>query len=116
MSYLLSRGLDTNIIFFLESIKSTECSFIPFTAKQEDYAVHHFLDESGKAGYDVEKTNKLLKTEGTDFVAVALVEGDDAICINTKSGHVVLWLIQSGNGEMIPVAKTFTDFIKMSIE
>ena len=116
MKYLLSRGLAPEIVEYLTSEEANKSEFIPFSVNREDYAIHHFLDGSHRPGYGVKKTNDQLKTFETDYVAVALVEGDDVICINVQDGSVHLWLIQSGDGEMIKVADSFSDFLSISIE
>lgn len=116
MTYLLSRGLDPDVVEYLTSDKANANVFIPFTVKRDDYAIHHFLDGSHRAGYGAKKTNDQLKTDDTDYVAVALVEGDDVVCINVKDGSVLLWLIQSSKGEMIKIADSFSDFLKISTE
>lgn len=116
IAYLLSRGLASDIAEYLTSKKANDSTFIPFAVNREDYAIHHFLDCSQRAGYGIKKTNDQLNTIETDYVAVALVEGDDVICINVKDNSVYLWLIQSGNGEMIKVTDSFADFLGISTE
>ena len=116
MKYLLSRGLAPEIAEYLTSEEANKSKFIPFAVNREDYAIHHFLDGSHRSGYGVKKTNDQLKTDETDYVAVALVEGDDVICINVQDGSVHLWLIQSGDGEMIKVTDSFSDFLSISTE
>lgn len=112
LSYLLIRGVPSHIARFFECEKSTEYIFVPFEIERETYAIHHFLDNSNKVGYDLKEVNLQLKTDETEYVVVALAEGDDAICLNLNNGSVSLWLIQSGNGEMIEIANSFSEFLK----
>lgn len=97
----------------LESFRDKEVEFVPFSAMNMDYAIDHFLDESDEMGYGYECTNKIVSNDR--LVIFGLVEGDDALCFERPSGDVVLWLIQSEGGKIIPLASSLADFLNMSI-
>lgn len=113
--YLKSRGINDAL---LSSIickgPSQQTEFIPFSAGGIDYAVHHFLDDTDLAGYGLVQTNTILNLNDTYFIAVALVEGDDVICVNTENGSVCLWLVQTGRGEWITIADSFASFLELA--
>lgn len=113
--YLKARGVNDALL------KAIICEgpampneFIPFSANGIDYAIHHFLDDSDIAGYGLIQTNAILNLNDNNSVAIALVEGDDVVCINTDNGSVYLWLIQMGHGERIQLANSFDEFLQLS--
>lgn len=57
-----------------------------------------------------------MRTTGSQITAIGLIEGDDVICINSLNGAIFVWMIQTGNGEYIEVAKSFEEFINECIE
>jgi hypothetical protein len=77
----------------------------------EGYGVSHFLTVSNIDGFDLEKANKNLGLDKGEVMAIALVEGDDVLCLHLKTGEVFLWMISCGEGEEIPVTATFTEFL-----
>lgn len=87
-----------------------------FNVSGMDYVISHFLDFSGESGFDIAKTNEILRTESKHIIAIALVEGDDVICINTIDNSICLWLVQSKNGECIKFASSFEKFMEMAVE
>lgn len=97
----------------LERFRDKEVEFVSFSAMNMDYEIDHFLDESEEMGYGYECTNRIIKNDR--LVIFGIVEGDDALCFERHSGNVVLWLIQSEDGKIIPVASSLTDFLNMSI-
>ena len=62
-------------------------------------------------GYGLITTNSLLKMDIGSYMAIGLIEGDDVICMELKSGSILLWMIQSGDGEFIKVFDSFEAFI-----
>lgn len=73
--------------------------------------VSHFLDLSERSGYGLIVTNETLKTASGDALAIGLIEGDDVICMDIPSGTILIWMIQSGNGEFIKVSDSFEEFL-----
>lgn len=113
--YLVASGIQSvEIEKLLTEDMSDQMEYIPFSADGFDYAIHHFLDSSDIPGYGVFQTNAILGLEGTEQFAIALVEGDDVICLDKKDGSVNLWLIQTGNGERIRIAPSFRAFLALS--
>jgi len=110
--YLASRGVMNNDIEEL-LLGNTPKEFKMFSAGGIDFLVNHLFDSSETAGYGIEKTNHLLRLEGTQTLAVGLVEGDDVICVDIDSGQVFIWMIQTGVGERILVADSITRFMDM---
>ena len=93
--------------------QSDEAAYSLFGVDGFDYMVDHFLDDSDQVGYGIVPTNTGLKTETANAVAIALVEGDDVICIDTDDGAVFLWLVQTGNSERKVIAKNIEQFVDM---
>ena len=78
-----------------------------------DFMVSHFLDGSDRTGEGLIPTNEVLKTSTGEKMAIGLIEGDDVICMDIPSRKIYLWMIQTGCGESIAVADTFSDFYVM---
>ena len=83
-----------------------------FFIGSEEYGISHFLSKSDIAGYDIQKVNALLGTEARGIIAFAIVIGDDALCYDTKSKEVFLWMIQTGGGNRLRVSDSLTKFLK----
>ena len=76
----------------------------------------HFLDRSEKKGYGLIATNKALRTGLGHQLAVGLIEGDDAICLDPKTGRISIWMIQTGKGEHLVVTDSFDGFVRFCCE
>lgn len=114
--FLIEQGVPKDAVqVYLATAKLTKIEYIPFTALGYDYAIHHFLDLSDTLGFGLFPTNKQLRLVGTEFTAIALVEGDDIVCIEAEKGFIYLWLLQTGNGEKILIANSINEFLKMSV-
>ncbi len=83
-----------------------------FFIGSEEYGISHFLSKSDIAGYDIQKVNALLGTEALGIIAFAIVIGDDALCYDTKSKEIFLWMIQTGGGNRLHVSDDLTKFLK----
>ncbi len=83
-----------------------------FFIGSEAYGISHFLSKSDIAGYDIQKVNALLGTEALGIIAFAIVIGDDALCYDTKSKEIFLWMIQTGGGNRLHVSDDLTKFLK----
>lgn len=83
-----------------------------FFIGEKEFGITHFLSKSDIAGYDIQKVNTLLGTEALGIVAFAIVVGDDALCYDTKSKEVILWMIQTGGGERLLVSDNLSKFLK----
>lgn len=115
--YLESRKvLDLFFIEFMKSNKTKETEFKLIDIKGEDYLVSYFFDSSNIIGYDLIKTNEILKTNNINMVAFAVTEGDDIVCINTVDNTIWLWGIESCDGEFIKIEDTFETFISRIIK
>lgn len=94
-----------------EKAEATEFSL--FAAGGYDYMVDYFLDDSDQIGYGITPTNDILNTVSIGAIAIALVEGDDVICIDIADKSVFLWLVQTGDGEKTLIAKNIEQFLGM---
>lgn len=112
--YMKARGVTISSTAAASLKKqSEEAAYSLFAVDGFDYMVDHFLDESDQAGYGIIPTNAVLKTEAINAVAIALVEGDDVICIDIDDGAVFLWLVQTGDSEHKVIAKNIEQFLDM---
>lgn len=73
----------------------------------EEYTIQCFLGTSENTAYDIVKCNKIRDVHETPLCAIALLYGDDLICINANDGHVYFW----NDEDLIKVADNFEDFI-----
>ena len=114
--YLRERKVvDSN---YLDSITTEDLNknkFSLFSVDGQEYMLSHFFDNSDELGYGLTKTNHILKTENTNMVAIAIVEGDDVVCINTTDNSIWLWCLQTGNGEFVKIINSFEEFKSMVI-
>lgn len=112
--YMKARGVTISSTATASLKKqSEEAAYSLFAVDGFDYMVDHFLDDSDQVGYGIIPTNLVLKTETINAVAIALVEGDDVICIDSDDGAVFLWLVQTGNSERKVIAKSIEQFLGM---
>lgn len=77
-----------------------------------DFMISHFFDDSHLPGYGLIATNAILEGKDEDLVAIGLIEGDDIICYRKSTEQVLLWMVQTGVGELVEVADTFKQFIE----
>ena len=114
MKYLDSRNVRNQVYRnFLMQTPMGCLEANTFSVNGECYGVSHFLSVSNIEGFDIQKANKNLGLDKGNIMAIALVEGDDVLCMNIKTGEVFLWMISCGNGEEVLVSKTFTEFLDM---
>lgn len=77
----------------------------------EDFQIRNFREPD----YDIDDqvlTNKQLEL----FLNIGEykeVEGDDIICMNTKTNEILLYLVQTGDMQFVHVANNFDEFYKM---
>ena len=90
---------------------SDEYSFTLCTTDGFDYAVSHFFDKSENKGYGLIATNEALRTGLGHQLAIGLIEGDDVICLDPRTGRISIWMIQTGRGEYLFAAETFGEFL-----
>ena len=83
-----------------------------FFVDDEEYGISHFLSKSDVVGYDIQKVNNLLHTKALGVVAFAIVIGDDALCYDTKTKDVFLWMIQTDGGDRLHVSDDLTKFLR----
>ena len=117
IGYLDWRGVkDRCYRDFVLRYSPDEYNFTLCASDGFDYAVSHFLDKSEKKGYGLIVTNEALKKGLGHQLAIGLIEGDDVICLDPKTGQISIWMIQTGNGEHLVVAESFNDFIQFCCE
>ena len=73
----------------------------------EEYTIQCFLGTSENTAYDIVKCNKIREVHETPLCAIALLYGDDLICINANDGCVYFW----NDEDLIKVAENFEDFV-----
>ena len=113
IDYLKHRKINSNkLIKFLQRQKFGLLDSVTFLANNELYEITHFLSKSEIMGYDIMAVNRQLSLDDTNIVAIALVSGDDVICVNNLSNEVFLWKIQTGNGEEIIISKSLDEFFE----
>ena len=79
----------------------------------EDYTVEYLLSCSVIDGRDIIKANKNLTFDDGDIIAIAVVAGDDIVCMNVKTKEVLLYLIETGDMKYLHIADDFAEFCKM---
>ena len=111
LDYLKKRGVyDPGLEKLFSTKLSNSHMFSPFAVSGFDYAVTHFLDESDQPGYGLVCTNAILNLDDSNQLAIALVAGDDVICMNTDDLSINLWLVETGHGERVPIAESLDQF------
>lgn len=113
IAYITSLGIKDTYYLDLLNHDFPNDKFRLCSAKGYDFMVSHFFDESDKEGYGLIASNNNLHSDLEHQVAIGLVEGDDAICIDLKDGSINLWLVENGNGEHIILAPDFASFWRM---
>ena len=114
--YLQNRGVtDKNYLNFVLKEKTRGEKFKLFLVDGQPYMLSHFLDASDELGYGLIETNDVLGLTDTEMLAIALVEGDDVVCINSTDNSIWLLSFQSGGGTLLRIVDTFCDFLSMII-
>lgn len=112
--YLQNRGVtDKNYLSFILKAETRDEKFKLFFVEGQVYMLSHFLDASDEPGYGLIKTNDVLGLTHTEMLAIALVEGDEVICINNNDNSICLLSFQSGQRKLYSVAGTFHEFLSM---
>ncbi|MGM9597336.1 MAG: hypothetical protein ACI3XO_05935 [Eubacteriales bacterium] len=116
-AYLDKRGVnDPTYRNFITKEQKNHKKFKLCSVNKFDFIVDHFLDSSEIIGYGLEKTNIILGTNSGSRLAIALIEGDDVVCMDVITGSIALWMVQTGNGEYIKISDSFQSFICMCCE
>lgn len=112
--YLQNRGVTDKIYLnFISEEQTRDKKYKLFSVERQDYMLSHFLDASDEPGYGLIKTNDVLGLTHTEILAIALVEGDEVICINNNDNSICLLSFQSGQRKLYGVAGTFHEFLSM---
>ncbi len=116
IAYLNKRKVKDEIYKdFIINETNKKVPFKLFQVDGFDYKMSHFLDDSEQEGYGLLATNETLNLSDSNYIAIGLVEGDDVICMNTLNSEIVLWLVQTGNGERVKIAESFKSFLDKCI-
>ena len=116
-SYLSERKIDDKkYLDFVLNNRQTECTFKLCSVNKFDFMVTHFLDATNRIEFGLMKTNSILNLDETEWLAIALIDGGDVICMNTKSEKIYLWLIQSGDASFLKVANSFSEFLEKCVD
>ena len=117
INYLNKRKVnDNDYLKFILNYNPDNYKFTLCTVNGFDFVVSHFLDWSKEKGYGIIATNEILKTDSGQKMAIGLIEGDDVICLDIKSGQITIWMIQTGEGEHIIAAESFVSFLRKCCE
>ena len=112
--YLQNRGVtDKTYLNFVSKVETRDEKYKLFSVEGQAYMLSHFLDSSDELGFDLIRTNDVLGLTHTEILAIALVEGDEVICINKNDNSICLLSFQSGERELYGVAGTFHEFLSM---
>lgn len=114
--YLKERNVtDKNYLNYIMAEDTENEEYKLFMVEEQAYMLSHFLDSSEELGAGLIKTNGVLGLENTNLIAIAVLEGDDVICIDNADNSVWLLSFQSGNKELFYVTETFDEFRTMAI-
>lgn len=117
INYLNSRKVNDNYYRdFILNYNPDNYKFSLCTVNGFDFVVSHFLDQSKEKGCGIIATNEILKTDLGQQLAIGLIEGDDVICLDIKSGQISIWMIQTGDGEHLIAAESFRSFLEKCCE
>lgn len=117
LSYLNSRKVvDREYRNLLLSGDLQNCVFKLCSVKGFDFMMSHFLGQSDEAGYGLIPTNHILGLDGSNQLAIGLLEGDDVVCMNLDDGSINLWLLEMADGKRINVAASFKELLEMCSE
>lgn len=120
LNYLLNRGVDSKT--YLDIIKNRPFGllaenifYIGEKIDGSEYTLEFFFTDEATISPDIETVNRNLQTDYGDILSIANVCGEDIICMNIKTGQIFLWELESGSGDMVPIAKSIDQFIAMII-
>ena len=81
--------------------------------KNEHFSIQCFLGKSQNDVYDIELCNILYGLEDSDYCAIALLYGDDLICISRNDSKV--YYFNASSREMQIICDDFTSFLDLII-
>ncbi len=120
LNYLVNRGVENKT--YLEIIKNypfgllaENIFYIGEAIVGYEYTLEYFFSDEATMSPDIKTVNKNLQTDCGDILSIANVYGEDIICMNIKTGEILLWELESGNGDMVHIAKNFEEFLAMII-
>ncbi len=117
LSYLNSRKVvDREYRNLLLSGDLQNCAFKLCSVDGFDFMMSHFLGSSDEVGYGLIPTNRTLGLDGSNQLAIGLIEGDDVVCMNLDDGSINLWLLEMADGKRMSVATSFGDFWGMCLK
>lgn len=112
LDYLYNRGIkDRAYLNYVKKQKDIKLRYRLASINDFDFMVSQLFDESEAIGVGLIVTNEILGTNRGQTVAIGAIEGDDIICFDVPTGSIILWMIESGNGENIKIADSFEEFM-----
>ena len=72
----------------------------------ESFCLQCFLGKSNNTAYDIISCNKIRELNDTQLCAIAMLYGDDLICIDSQSGYIYYF----NDEKLIKLAENFKDF------
>lgn len=109
LDYVSRKGIDD--VFYKNFIENYFGGFVTdntITVSNEEYTIQCFLGKSENTAYDIVKCNEIRELDKTPLCAIAMLYGDDLICINANDGRVYFF----DDNELILLSENFELFIK----
>ena len=78
---------------------------------EEEYSVQCFLGKSKNDAYDIRRCNRLYELENSDFCAIALLYGDDLLCLCRKDNHIYFY--DTLQNAVQPIASDFENLLNL---
>lgn len=112
LDYVSSRSV--NDFTYLSFLRNNDFGFWKnnsFLVEEDEYSVEALCTCSSIDGYDIKKANINLGTNEGTIIAIGGVYGDDTICMNIETDEIFILLTETGDGELVYVAKNFQSFL-----
>lgn len=109
LNYIFKKGIDD--VFYKTFIETNYGGFVVdniIMVSNEEYTIQCFLGKSENTAYDIVACNNIRELDKTPLCAIAMLYGDDLICINANDGAVYFF----NDNELVLLASNFESFFK----
>ena len=109
LNYLCSKGI--NNYDYINFFKKHGLGFFNdniLYINEDEYSIECFLGSSENSAYDIIKCNKIRDLDSTPVCAIAMLYGDDLICLSNRDLAVYFW----DDNNLVKIADSFSEFIK----